>query len=160
MSHSLKFAIIAGGLMTMTGGLVAFADHHRGSGHHQSRLEAVDTNGDGNVTRAELDAQRAEKFAQADANGDGAVSFAEMEAFRETERARRQADRAQRRFEMMDADGDGAIGPDEFGGRAERMFDRVDTDGDGVITEDERSVAKDRMRQHRGKRGERRGTRD
>lgn len=160
MSHSLKAAILAGGLMTLTGGFVAFADHHGGPGEHSSRLEAVDTDGDGNVTRAEIDAQRAEKFSQADANGDGSVSFSEMESFREAERARRKAEAAQRRFEKMDADGDGAIGPDEFGSRADKMFDKIDADGDGVITEQERSAAKDKMREHRGKRGERRWKRD
>ena len=157
MNTSLKYALAAGSLLAVTGGLAAFAEPQRGAGDHHPRLEAIDTDGDGNVTRAEVDAHRAETFARADADGDGAVSFTEMESFRESERARHRAERAQRRFEMMDADGDGVIGPDEFGGRADKMFEKADADGDGVLTEDERAAMRDRMSEYRGKRGQREG---
>lgn len=160
MHTSLKFAFAASGLVIATAGMTAIAAPQAGDGGAHPRLEAVDTNGDGNVSEAELDAHRANKFAQADADGDGAVSFDEMEAFREAERERRRADRASRHFDRMDADGDGLIGPDEFDARAEKMFDKVDVDGDGVITAEERQSVRERMREARGRRGPGRWTRD
>ncbi|MEL7232540.1 MAG: calcium sensor EFh, partial [Pseudomonadota bacterium] len=59
--------------ISLIGGLAVTATAQRGD-----RLEQVDTNGDGNVTIAELEAQKAERFASADTNGDNLMSFAEF----------------------------------------------------------------------------------
>ena len=54
-------------------------DGHRGKGHHGQRgnMEAmiaeIDTNGDGDLSKAEIDAHRAARFAEVDAIGDGAA---------------------------------------------------------------------------------------
>ena len=81
----------------------------------------------------------------------------EFEAFTLAERERKQAERQAKRFERLDANGDGLITADEHDAaaakRMDRMFDRIDTDGDGVITEAEREAAKEAMKERRGKRG-------
>ncbi len=138
------------------GGLTytAIAQNHQGP---SPRLEAVDTNQDGNITKDEISVHRAEKFTNADANGDNQVSADEFAAFADAERERRQEQREARRFAKMDANSDGVISAEEHASHAdarmERMFERVDTDGDGIITEAEREAAKEKMRDRRGKRG-------
>ena len=42
--------------------------------HMQKRLKEVDTNADGNISKAEFMAQSEKRFAKMDANGDGQIS--------------------------------------------------------------------------------------
>lgn len=59
--------------------------HHRGPGHHAPMLRRIDTDGDGQVSRAELQAaqqRQLERFDKADANGDGRLSRDEIRAMR------------------------------------------------------------------------------
>jgi len=146
-------ALLTVGLAGFT--YAAMADNHRGPGG--AMLEEVDTNLDGNITKDELSAHRAERCFSADTNGDNLVSPDEFEAFTLAERERKQAERQAKRFERLDANGDGLITADEHDAaaakRMDRMFDRIDTDGDGVITEAEREAAKEAMKERRGKRG-------
>lgn len=63
----------------------------RGGRHgHGARMERLDSNGDGRITREELGNRAIERFNSADANGDGTVT-------REERRAARAAFRAERR---------------------------------------------------------------
>ena len=101
MNVSLKFALAAGSLMALTGGMVAFAQHHGGPDGQHPRLEEIDADGDGNVSRDEVDAKRSEKFAQADSDGDGVIGSDEFGA------------RAGRMFDRADSDGDGVITNEE-----------------------------------------------
>ena len=70
---ALVTVVIAGATYT------AMSQHHRGGPGQM--LEQVDANADGAVTKAEIDAHRADKFASADTNGDNLVSASEFEAF-------------------------------------------------------------------------------
>ncbi len=134
--------------------LAAVAQGSAGEGRGQMWVEKLDTNGDGDITRAEVEAHKAARFTGADANGDGAVTIAEFETYAEAEKARRAGERRQRMFARMDANGDGSISAAEYGEhkmpRMDRMFDRIDSDDDGVITEAEREAAKAK---HMGRRG-------
>lgn len=92
-------------------GLISFEefqlpDKHRGA----DRLDEADTDGDGNISRAEMEAQlnahleavkaKAEaRFEQADINDDGFVTPEE---------------RKQVAFEMLDMNGDGYLSPEEL----------------------------------------------
>lgn len=147
-------ALITLGLGGVT--YTAMADNHRGG--PVPKLEKVDLNQDGNISKDEVNAHRAERFTSADTNGDNLVTAEEFEAFAEAERARKQEERRTRRFAKLDADGDGFITAEEHSAaadkRMDRMFDRIDTDGDGVITEAEREAAKAKMKDRRGKRGQ------
>ncbi len=127
----------------------------RGGG---AMLEQVDLNQDGNITKDEVNAHRADRFSSADTDGDNLVSAAELDAFMIAERERKQAERRAKRFAKLDANGDGYITAEEHAAaadkRVERMFKRMDADGDGVITEAEREAMRDKMKERRGKRGQ------
>jgi len=112
--------------------------------------------GDGTMTRAEVQAQVAERFARADANGDGVLNQAD------------QAARTAQMFDRIDTDKNGSISRAEFaaahdgmrgemggdramqgsggrmGGRmggAGAMLRMADTNNDGAITRDEAMAA-------------------
>lgn len=117
-------------------------------------LQELDTNGDGEIAKSEIDARRAEAFAKSDTNGDGVITPAEFEAAAEARKAEREARRREAMFSRLDTDGDGAVSEAEFTTREMKMFERADADGDGVITAEE-------LEEMRGKgpRGPRRGPR-
>jgi Ca2+-binding EF-hand superfamily protein len=79
------------------------------------------------------------------------------EAKRQKAKEERQARGQKRMMEKLDTNQDGVISAEEFSTGPRGVFKRLDTDEDGVITEAERDAAKERMKDHRGKRGERRG---
>ena len=121
-------------MAVLAGSLAAFsaqANDDRGS----SRFDRLDQNGDGEITRAEIEAasseragkranRRADRMFEADANGDGAVTREELKAYRENRNP--------------DKNGDGVIDRAEFMEKAAERFDRLDKNGDGVLSEDER----------------------
>lgn len=96
----------------------------------------LDANGDGRVTRAELDARRAARFADADADGDGMLSVDEMVAAREAQRLERIAAAAARVVAAFDSDGDGALSAGELPGAemGGQLILRFDADGDGAVS--------------------------
>ena len=150
----MKKLTIAALITLGLGGLTYTAIAQQGGPGSHPRLEAVDANQDGNITKDEIAAHRADKFQSADTNGDNLVTADEFEAFAEAERERKREERQAKRFAKLDANGDGVITAEEHAGvadeRMDRMFDRIDTDGDGVITEAEREAAKGKMRGKRG----------
>ena len=77
-------------------------------------------------------ADRGEQFKVADVNGDGQLSEQEYEDMPEAVRANRQ----QRLFARLDANGDGMLAPDELPSQVERLR-RLDSNGDGKIDRDE-----------------------
>jgi Ca2+-binding EF-hand superfamily protein len=107
-------------------------------------LERFDTNGDGQVTEAEIAEARAARFSDADANGDGLLSAEEMAAMAETERETRRARGIERMIERHDANGDGLLSAEELAeaGPGTRIFERLDANEDGVITEEELAEAR------------------
>ena len=159
----------------------------------QHRGPNPDTDGNKIVTLAEHDAAVAARFAKLDSNGDGQVTQAEMKAAHEarmTERKERMGDRMDERrakmeerlaqatpeqrarFEEMrakreemrdmrrdhrgerheamwaetDADGNGAISLAEFQAQARTHFEKMDANDNGQIDPDERRA----KRGHRG----------
>ncbi|RKF16687.1 hypothetical protein D6850_03870 [Roseovarius spongiae] len=126
------------------------ARHMRGKHHGKHRrggfggemmrtlFDAVDADGDGTVTREEVDSYRASRLAEVDASGDGALSIEEFDTlYREFTRSR-MVDM----FQHLDADGDGVISRDEMDTRVSRMFDRMDRDGDGALTLQQRGASR------------------
>lgn len=108
-------------------------------------LESYDTDGDGLITRAEIETRRAERFAAADADGDGALSPAELVAMQEAIRAEVQVARATRAIARMDDDGDGLLSSEELAQRTPLLapiFDRLDADGDDAISREELAAAR------------------
>lgn len=130
-----------------------------GQGRHDAsrggHMKAVDTNGDGDISRDEVEAFRAAMFNAADTNKDGSLSLAEMTAHHEAQQAQRKAERQARQFARLDTDGDGKVTAAEFASRPMRGMERMDTDGDGVVTEEERAAARAAMKERHAKWGKR-----
>jgi len=128
-------------------------------GGAQRMLEMFDRNGDGEVTEAEIEAVRADRFAGADADGDGTLGLEEFQTIW-TEMTRRHMVDA---WQHLDEDGSAGVTAEEFAAPIDRMTRMLDADGDGTITEDEvggmRQRFHDRVRGD-GPRGDRPGRRD
>lgn len=105
---------------------------HHGHGHHRpafGMLMQMDSDGDGKVTRAEIEAFNAARAAAVDSNQDGEVTVAELEAYREAQRQQRLA----AHLAAMDSDGDGKVSVAEFEAASTWRLARLDRDGDGII---------------------------
>lgn len=138
------------------------------------RFDKLDTNGDGAISRDEMDAvgekrearksemgARKQKFMERyDTNLDGELSDAEktvMKAEREAKRGDRKARSEGKRGEGKrgkrpnpDTNGDGLVSLDEHLTVSEQLFTRLDANSDGVLTKGE---GKQRRGKRRGKRG-------
>lgn len=121
-------------------GTIASA-HNRGPGGPggQMNFETLDTNGDGSISKAEIEARASERFKAVDANNDGFVTSEELEANAAENEKKRKGRGAERMMKRMDADNDGKLSMEEMSKRAgaERMFDRLDADNDGAISKEE-----------------------
>ena len=102
----------------------------------QAKLNAMDTNGDGQVSKAEYVAYQTQKaetrFAQMDKNNDGLLSSGELQT-----RHHRGHHNGKRLFNRLDKNGDGVISRDESHTAWSAWFARIDTNGDKVVTSDE-----------------------
>ncbi len=107
----------------------------------------LDTNNDGAIDFAEMQARRSdltpEQFTAMDKDGNGQLTREEM---RTAGRERMQA-RADERFKTLDTNKDGGLSQAEIAaGRqqsADERFKKLDTDGDGKLTQAEMSAGRD-----------------
>ncbi len=117
-------------------------------------FDGIDTDKDGKLTEAELEAHRAAMFTAADANGDGMLSADELSAQQLARFSEKLAERTARMIENRDNDGDGSLSLAEVDeGPGQRHFARIDSDNDGAISKAEAESAMDMM----GKRKHRKG---
>lgn len=121
----------------------------RPAGGHgiEAFLGSYDSNRDGQVTRAEFDAVRLQRFKAADTNGDGVLTEAEYVAEFEGRLKRqyfdegRQPDQAYEnslkqahvRFSIVNRARDGRFTPAEDAAIADRTFKGLDTNNDGTV---------------------------
>ncbi|MGJ3231287.1 MAG: EF-hand domain-containing protein [Oceanicaulis sp.] len=146
----------------------AYADAPRAQGRRGAyaliRLGAADANGDKQVTRAELEALRAEEFAYRDRDGDGAISLIDLSPTQQ-----RLADMAgddegrlgRGMLARLDENQDGRVTRAEFMNAPSPAFDRLDANADGVVTGEEIDAAlQARGEQRSERRAERRGRMD
>ena len=161
-------AVALGALLVVVGGVAVMAADWGGKPPRVAaagapagalRFLPFDTDKDGRVTRAEVDAGIMAQFSAADTNSDSKLDAAEIIRFNDKRKADRRA-----RFEAWKAkaaamgvapgrppsdrdsvDGlrsadwnlDGVITPDEFGGKTRALAMRADRNGDGIIGADE-----------------------
>lgn len=111
-------------------------------------FEQFDQDGDGQITRAEMEEFRSARFAEMDTNGDGFISTDELTA----QSVKRAGDRAAKMMERLDTDGDGLLSEEDLAQapRAGRMFDRLDQNQDGVVTKAEFDEARERFGKRKG----------
>jgi Ca2+-binding EF-hand superfamily protein len=137
---------------------------------HRLKLEDMDANKDGAVTRQEFDAARArveaehraksaerreQAFDRLDTNKDGRITTEEMTALRAMVQSKMAERRVQRPVQgpvqgrgtaggplgRIDTSGDGKISKDEWLARPDPMFDRGDANKDGRLTREEAAAA-------------------
>ncbi len=94
----MKRDLALGVAMLITIASTALANEGK-AGHWFDRL---DTNGDGVITKTEMESRQTERFNEKDTNGDGMISLAEFNAG------------AHARFIRADEDGNGEITKEEF----------------------------------------------
>lgn len=111
---------------------------------------ALDSDGDGKLTEAEIRAHRQAAIAGFDADGDGLISAAELSAQMMQRMQARAEAMAAARVARSDSDGDGKLSAAELLSPpiAGRMLARIDGDGDGAITEAEIAAARAQMAEH------------
>lgn len=116
-------------------------------------FDQFDADKDGVLTKAEVDAFRADRIRRFDGNGDSRLGLDEFQGLW-AEMTRPVQVRA---FQFVDADGDGQVSDEEMRRPLDALFARVDRDDDG-------SVARDELRgggpRDRGGRGDRDGRPD
>ena len=160
----MKNVVIGSTLAVVVAGLAigaAIADSRgagpmggRGGMDERPSFTELDTDGDGNVTIAEMRARSAARFAEADTDGDGKLTSEELVAAASARTAERAAARMGRMIEWRDTDGDGMLSLAEMGGDAgPKMFERLDADDDGMISEEEFSAMQERGKMGRGREG-------
>lgn len=155
-NNTLRLALAA---LAITAGFgVAEAQERRG-GPGPMDFATLDTDGSGEIQAQDLEAARANRFADLDTNGDGQVTEAEFISHMQAQTAKR----ATQMFARLDADGDGIVSRDALearhggGQRAERMIERADTDGSGGVNAEEFEEFREKMADRRGSKGGKRG---
>ena len=161
--------IIGSTIAALAASLAVAGDHPAGKRGPMGRMPlfthfaAIDTDGNGEVTMAELEAFGAARFDEADKDGDGLLSrdevLAMIQARIEERRALARENGAPERpapnsvrlgrivdhlIDRRDADGDGMLSAAEIGppmARVERLFVRLDADGNGAVSMDEVETA-------------------
>jgi hypothetical protein len=96
-------------------------------------LRNVDTNNDGALSQAEIDAAVDGRFAEFDADKNGSLSLAEFQALW----AEITKPIAVRAFQFLDPDGDAAIAKAELDDRFGTVVARFDRNDDGLLSPDD-----------------------
>ena len=104
-----------------------------GFGGGRQMMQSFDTNGDGNLTQAEIDAARAARFGQFDADGDGRLTLGEYEALWLDAMRERMVDG----FQRLDDDGDAVVTAEEFTDPFAALVERMDRNDDGMLNSDD-----------------------
>lgn len=107
-------------------------------------LAKSDTNQDGQITREEFVAARAERFDRLDRNGDGFIDEADL--------PRRLARRYEELGAQADRDGDGKVNREEFVSAPTVAFDAADLDGNDVLDAKEVESAREKMKKRAAER--------
>jgi hypothetical protein len=142
MKFSLTTCALA--VTALLAGNTMAADQPANDGPHG--LMRADTNGDGKVSKAEMDAAHDKKagdwFAKMDTDHDGYLTQDEIQKARDTRQHRRGDGKArmEERFKEIDANGDGQLSLDETQAKSPRLAERfstLDTDQNGMLSKEE-----------------------
>jgi hypothetical protein len=135
MQKKTKIALAAGLAGLIVAGAaagVAYADRgwHRGHGFMmQGMLERYDANKDGNISKEEVEQNRATWHGDFDADKNGTLSLQEFQALWIKARNEEMV----REFQRFDRDGNGQVTLEEYRDPVVQMVERADRDGDGMM---------------------------
>ncbi|EBA16686.1 EF hand domain protein [Roseobacter sp. SK209-2-6] len=148
MKHAKFIAAAVAAVGILAAGSAMAKQGYGGFGHKAS-FQELDADGNGEVTKAEMQAHKAARFTEADTNGDGKLSPEEMQAMMQKRAGKRMA----KMIERFDTDGDGALSQSELpeGKRHGDMFQRMDQDESGGISQEEFDQAKSRFGKRHGR---------
>jgi hypothetical protein len=150
----MKTALIAAlaGVFAVTAAAPSFAakDPAKKEKRIHRMIKRADLNGDGKISESEMARGIAVTFSKIDTNGDGALSASEISGAKKVLKAERKrakasgegrlqyvkfpAKRIGKRFDKIDANGDGQLSKGELERVAERMFKKRDKNKDGYIS--------------------------
>jgi len=150
----IKTALIAAiaGVFAVTAIAPAFAaqDPAKKEKRINRMIKRADLNGDGKISESEMARGLAVTFAVLDTDKDGMLSASEVSDAKATMKAHRKqskvagegrvhfvkfpAKKVSKRFDQIDANGDGKLSESELSNVASRMFKKRDKDGDGYIS--------------------------
>ncbi len=116
------------------------------AGGADKKLDKMDTNGDGQVSRAEHTAGAQRMFAELDTNRDGVVTATEMEA--KADKKNRGEMAASEKIKMIDQNADGRLTAAEHAAGSEEMFAKMDTNQDGSLSANELEAGH-KMKKHK-----------
>ena len=105
------------GMMANMGGMMDMMKRMHGNMMGGGMMQMFDTDGDGTTTPEEMRTRLQAKLSEFDSDGDGNLSITEFEALHSAMIREMMVDR----FQHLDADGDGAVTPEEMAAPADRM---------------------------------------
>ena len=111
------------------------------------RIMQADANGDGQVSRAEMIAWRAQQFSRLDRNSDGFIDMKDVPGLM----ASRFEPQIKQLNSQFDANHDGRVSREEFVNGPTPVFDLVDANHDGVVTKDEVRIASAKVKSLRSR---------
>ncbi len=144
-TKTLVMTVTAGAIALGLAGMALSHDQGRGGGWAMHKMamggfgrlaqlfEEYDSNSDGSLTQAEIDAGRAAQLGSFDTDGNGTLNLSEYEALWMDAMRERMVDR----FQANDADGDGEVTVEEFGARFARLVQMMDRTGDEALSIDD-----------------------
>jgi Ca2+-binding EF-hand superfamily protein len=166
MNKLAKTTLLGATLIAMLGSVTAGYANEQGGKRQRINFEQLDADADGFITKAEMQAAHAARFAENDTDGDGFLNSEELQASKGKMRKGGQkgeqakegkepnADRQARMMRYMDENGDGKVALSEIPtDRTDKMFDRLDADEDGKISKAELEAAKKNRKGGKNKKG-------
>lgn len=124
--------------------MITSASFALAQGGDKPTFDALDADGNGLISQAEMEAAGEIRFNRIDANADGLLSKEEIIA-QQTARA---SSRVDRMIDRLDTDSDGQLSQAELEARPRRgeVFSRLDANDDGSISKDEFENGRKHMR--------------
>lgn len=128
MTPPIRYALLAGAALVIGTGTALAASHQGPRGHH-NMMERMDTNHDGQITKAEFDAATAARFKKMSGGADS-ITLANFGK----DRSEKMRERSDKRFGAMDWNGNGTLSLEEYAAPLRARFIRRDRDGTGTIS--------------------------